>query len=142
MRYGVKSLHKVLNLLRNWKLKFTLALANGSLDNDCTVCIGVADLDGVDKRGSGAVVSSVDLVVSASPCLGMRQWPTFPIHSSPTVPVMPFSGFPLQVHNGGHETGANTILFMGFWDCTFGDDVVHIIVSASSSNFLILTHVA
>ena len=55
----------------------------------------------------------------------MRQWPTFPIHSSPTVPVMPFSGFPLQVHNGGHETGANTILFMGFWDCTFGDDVVH-----------------
>ena len=23
----------------------------------------------------------------------------------------------------GHETGANTIPFMGFWDCTFGDDV-------------------
>ena len=46
--------------------------------------------------------------------------------SSPTLPVMPFSGFPLQVQNGGHETGANTILFMGFCDCTFGDDVVHI----------------
>ena len=63
----------------------------------------------------------------------MRQWPTFPIHSSPTVPVMPFSGFPLQVHNGGHETGANTILFMGFLDCTFGEDVVH--MSSGSLEF-------
>ena len=54
-----------------------------------------------------------------------HEWLTFPIHSSPTVPVMSFGGFPLHVQNGGHETGANTIIFMGFWDCTFGDDVVH-----------------
>ena len=49
--------------------------------------------------------------------------------NSPIVPVMPFSGFLLcTAPKWGHETEpeANTRLFIGFWDCTFGDDVFHI----------------
>ena len=56
----------------------------------------------------------------------MRQWPTFPIRRFSARACDAIQRISAVAPNLGHETGANTRIFMGFWDCTFIDDVVHI----------------